>query len=43
MIDPRNNRIVAEGGAQQRINNTNFTQKQIDDVVGQVLNSMWAN
>lgn len=43
LIDPRNNRMVAEGSAQRRISNTDFTQQQIDDVVARVLNSMWAN
>ena len=43
LIDPNSNRLVAEGAATSRINNTNFTQQQIDDVVAQVMASIWAN
>jgi len=35
--------LVAEGAATSRINNTDFTQQQIDDVVAQVMASIWAN
>jgi len=34
---------MAEGAATSRINNTDFTQQQIDDVVAQVMASIWAN
>lgn len=37
LIDPATNTLVAEGGAQSRINSTDFTQQQIDDIVGQVM------
>ena len=44
LIDPKRNMLVAEGGAQTRINsNTTFTQKEVDDVVGQIMASIWAN
>lgn len=43
LIDPNANRLVAEGAATSRINNTDFTQQQIDDVVAQVMASIWAN
>jgi len=43
LIDPKQNRLVAEGAATSRINDTNFTQKQIDDVVGQVMAGIWVN
>ena len=44
LIDPSRNMLVAEGGAQTRINsNTTFTQKEVDDVVGQIMASIWAN
>lgn len=43
LIDPRGNRLIAEGSAQNRMNNTEFTQQQINDIVGQVLNGIWAN
>jgi len=43
LIDPNLNRLVAEGAASSRINNTDFTQQQIDDVVAQVMASIWAN
>ena len=43
LIDPNSNRLVAEAAATSRINNTQFTQEQIDDVVGQVMARIWAN
>jgi len=43
LIDPNSNSLVAEGGATNRINNSDFTQQQIDDVVAQVMASIWAN
>lgn len=43
LIDPRSNSLVAEGAASSRINNTDFTQQQIDDVVAQILADIWAN
>jgi hypothetical protein len=44
LIDPNSNRLVAEGGAQTRINsNTQFTQDDVNDVVGQIMASIWAN
>lgn len=43
LIDPKLNRLVAEGGATNRINDSNFTQEQVDEVVAQVMASMWAN
>jgi hypothetical protein len=43
LIDPKQNRLVAEGAATSRISNTDFTQQQIDDVVAQVMAGMWVN
>jgi hypothetical protein len=43
LINPRSNSLVAEGAASSRISDTDFTQKQIDDVVGQVMAGIWAN
>jgi len=43
LIDPNANRLVAEGAATSRISNTDFSQKQIDDVVAQVMAGIWAN
>ena len=43
LIDPNSNSLVAEGAATSRINNNDFTQQQIDDVVAQVMASIWAN
>jgi hypothetical protein len=40
LIDPATNTLVAEGGAQNRINNTDFTQQQIDDIVSQIMAEM---
>lgn len=44
LIDPNQNRLVAEGGAQTRINsNTQFTQDDINEVVSRIMASIWAN
>lgn len=43
LIDPKANRLVAEGAATSRISSTEFTQQQIDDVVAQVMAGIWAN
>lgn len=43
LIDPRANRLIAEGSAQNRLSNTEFSQEQINDIVGQVLSGIWAN
>ena len=43
LIDPRGNRLIAEGAAQSRINSTELTQQQANDIVGQILNGIWAN
>ena len=43
LIDPRLNRLIAEGSATSRVNDNDFTQQQIDDVVAQVMASIWAN
>jgi len=40
LIDPATNTLVGEGGAQQRIGNTDFTQQQIDEIVGKVMAKM---
>ena len=44
LIDPNRNMLVAEGGAQTRINsNTQFNQDDINDVVSRIMASIWAN
>ena len=43
LIDPNSNRLVAEAGATHRINDTQFSQQQIDKLVAQVMASIWAN
>lgn len=43
LIDPNANRLVAEGAATSRINNTTFTQQQIDDTVSRLMAEIWAN
>ena len=43
LIDLNRGRLVAEGAATSRISDTNFTQEQVDDVVAQVMASIWAN
>ncbi len=40
LIDPAENAMVAEGAAQSRIRSNEFTQKQSDDVVGQIMADM---
>lgn len=37
LIDPAENRLVAEGAAQRRINNTNFTQQELDEIVSKIM------
>ena len=43
LIDPRANALIAEGAATSRIRNQDMTQSDIDEVVAQVLNGIWAN
>lgn len=40
LIDPATNTLVGEGGAQSRINNTEFTQQQIDEIVGKIMSDL---
>ena len=40
LVNPATNWLVAEGGAQNRINSTDFTQQQIDDIVSQIMAEM---
>jgi hypothetical protein len=40
LIDPATNTLVGEGGAQNRISSTDFTQQQIDEIVGKVMNEL---
>jgi len=42
LIDPKANRLVAEGNASNRINSTEFDQKQVDKLVGQIMADIWA-
>jgi hypothetical protein len=41
LIDPKANRLIAEGSAQRRVSDNEFSQRQSDEVVGLVLNSVW--
>jgi len=43
LIDPHQNRLVAEGAATSRISSTDFTREQVEDVVSQVMMSIWPN
>ena len=43
LIDPNSNQLVAEGNATSRISNNDFTGQQVDDVVAQIMDSIWAN
>lgn len=43
LIDPRSGTLVAEAGASQRISGTSFDQAQADDVVAELMASIWAN
>jgi hypothetical protein len=37
LIDPAENRLVAEGAAQRRITSTDFTQQELDEIVGKIM------
>lgn len=37
LIDPETNTLVGEGAAQNRISNTDFTQIQLDEIVGKIM------
>ena len=43
LVDSKAGSLVAEGAATSRISSTEFTQQQIDDVVAQIMASIWAN
>jgi len=43
LIDPNQNRLVAEGAATSRISSADFTREQVEDVVSQVMTSIWPN
>ena len=43
IIAPKEGLLVAEGGATQRINNDQLTQERSDELVAQIMNSLWAN
>jgi hypothetical protein len=40
LIDPATNTLVGEGGAQNRINSTEFTQQQIDEIVSKIMREL---
>jgi hypothetical protein len=40
LIDPSANALLAEGAAEERLNSNDITQKQLDDVVGQIMADM---
>ena len=40
LIDPATNTLVGEGGAQSRIRSTEFTQQQIDEIVGKIMSDL---
>ena len=40
LIDPATNTLVGEGGAQNRISSTEFTQQQIDEIVSKVMTEL---
>ena len=40
LIDPATNTLVGEGGAQSRIRSTEFTQQQIDEIVGKIMSEL---
>lgn len=41
LIDTRHNRLLAEGGAQNRIEGTRFSQEQVDEVVRALMRGIW--
>jgi hypothetical protein len=40
LIDPATNTLVGEGGAQNRISSTEFTQQQIDEIVSKIMSQL---
>ena len=40
LIDPATNTLDGEGGAQSRIRSTEFTQQQIDEIVGKIMSDL---
>lgn len=40
-VDTRGQRLLAEGAAQSRIENSRFTQEQVNSVVGQIVQGFW--
>jgi hypothetical protein len=40
LINPATNTLVGEGGAQSRIRSTDFTQQQIDEIVGKIMTEL---
>ena len=44
LLDPSTNSLVAEGGAQSRITSSSeFSQEDVDNVVGQIMAGIWTN
>jgi hypothetical protein len=41
LIDPAENRLLAEGAAQNRISDTQFTQQQLDEIVSKIMNEVF--
>jgi hypothetical protein len=40
LVDPATNTLVGEGGARNQINSTEFTQQQIDEIVGKIMSEL---
>ena len=40
LIDPATNTLVAEGAAQNRITNSDFTQQQLDEIVNTIMSEV---
>jgi hypothetical protein len=41
LVDTRNRRLLAEGGAQNRIESNRFSQEQVDEVVRSIMAGIW--
>ena len=43
ILDPNSNQLVAEGTASSRLSSNNVSVQQVEQVVSQIMNSIWAN
>ena len=41
LVDTRNRSLLAEGGAQNRIESNRFSQEQVDELVQRIMAGIW--